>query len=62
MFVSSIFIATIRLLDGQNDFLNLSYFGGVYLSSIVITVKSKKINNIILILLLLGFLINFAIQ
>jgi hypothetical protein len=62
MFVSSIFIAIIRLLDGQNDFLNLSYFGGVYLSSIVITVKSKKINNIILILLLLGFLINFAIQ
>lgn len=62
MFVSSIFIAIIRLLDGQNDFLNLSFFGGVYLSSIVITVKSKKINNIILILLLLGFLINFAIQ
>lgn len=62
MFVSSIIISIIRLINGQNDFLNLSFFGGVYLSSIVITIKSKKINNIILILLLLGFLINFAIQ
>ncbi len=62
MFFSTIVFTFIKMLEGQNDFLNLSYFGGIYLSSFVITIKSKKINNIILILLLLGFLINFAIQ
>jgi hypothetical protein len=62
MFFSTIIIAVLRFFEGENDFLNLSYFGGVYLSSLVITNKSKKINNIILILILLGFLINFAIS
>jgi hypothetical protein len=62
MFFSTIIISVLRFFEGENDFLNLSYFGGVYLSSLVITNKSKKINNIILILILLGFLINFAIS
>lgn len=62
MFFATTFIAILRFFKGENDFINLSFFGGVYLSSYMITNKSKKINNIILILILLGFLINFAIS
>lgn len=61
MLFSTFFIAILRFFVGEIDLLNLSFFGGVYLSSWLITNKSIKINNIILILILIGYFINFVI-